>query len=171
VSLVLIGAPGSGKTRLGKRIARMLGTDFIDTDKLIVADHGAISDIFAAHGEAHFREIERRAVIRALESDAIVALGGGAILDADTRADLADRTVVLVTVSPEAVEARIQGAKRPLLAAGGIEAWKSLVESRRAHYESLATRTWDTSSRPIDLIAREIADWIEQTSDSAEGTS
>jgi shikimate kinase len=160
VSLVFIGAPGSGKTRLGKRLARLLGREFIDTDRLVTAEHGAISDIFARKGEAHFRELERAAVVQALKTDAVVSLGGGAILDENTRADLASRRVVLVTVSAEAVESRIQGSKRPLLAAGGIESWKRLVDERLEIYEGLAKRTWDTSSRPLDTIAREIADWV-----------
>jgi shikimate kinase len=63
-------------------------------------------------------------------------------------------------VSPEAVEGRI-GTKRPLLV-GGIDSWKALYESRRELYERLATATWDTSSRPIDLIAAEIAVWATE---------
>jgi len=159
VSLVLIGAPGSGKSRLGKRVARLLARDYIDTDKVVVAAHGPIAEIFADKGEAHFRSLERAAVHEALQSAAVVSLGGGAVLDPDTREELAGRRVVLVTVSPEAVAPRITGAKRPLLASGGLDAWKTLVEARTPIYESLASRSWDTSNRPIDDIAREIADW------------
>jgi shikimate kinase len=162
VSIVFIGAPGSGKTRLGKRVARRLGKPFIDTDKRIVAKHGTIAGIFTDHGEAWFREREREEVALALaESDAIVSLGGGAILDLDTQRDLAAHSVVLVTVSAEAVEKRIGGRKRPLLA-GGIDSWVALVEARREIYERLATRQWDTSGRPIDHIAEEIADWARE---------
>jgi shikimate kinase len=151
---------GSGKTKLGKRVATILGKPFVDTDRMIVATHGTIAEIFATFGEEHFRALERLAVEDALAQDAIVALGGGAILNEQTQADLADRRVALITVSAAAVAPRITGTKRPLLA-GGIESWTRILESRRAIYERLATRTWDTSSRPLTAIAAEIAAWAE----------
>jgi shikimate kinase len=162
VTLVLIGPPGSGKTRLGKRVGRNLGLPFVDTDKLIVARYGSIAEIFAEHGEPHFRRLEREAVVRALAEDAVVSLGGGAVLDADTQADLAGHRVVLLTVSAAAVASRIGGPKRPLLA-NGIDAWTALLESRREVYERLGRRTWDTSSRPLDVIAAEIAEWAAES--------
>jgi shikimate kinase len=158
VTLVLIGPMGSGKTKLGKRISTILGKPFVDTDKMVVAKHGTIANIFAEFGEEHFRSLERVAVEDALALDAVVALGGGAILDERTQADLAERRVVLITVSADAVGPRIVGTKRPLLT-GGVESWKQIMESRRAIYERLAKRTWDTSSRPLTAIAAEIAAW------------
>jgi len=158
VSLVLIGPMGSGKTKLGKRIALLLGKPFVDTDRMIVAEHGTISDVFARFGEEHFRALERVAVEDALAQDAVVALGGGAILNEETQADLADRRVALIMVSAAAVAPRITGTKRPLLT-GGIESWTRILESRREIYERLATRVWDTSARPLTAIAAEIADW------------
>ncbi len=157
---VFIGAPGSGKSKLGKRVAKLLGAELIDTDKRIVAEHGAIADIFAHHGEPHFRSLERAAVASALTQHAIVSLGGGAVMDPATQAELTGLPVILLTTTPEAVAGRITGGKRPLLAEGGLEAWKALVETRRPVYESLATRTWDTSTRPLDELAAEIADWL-----------
>lgn len=158
--LVVIGAPGAGKTRLGKRIARLLRVPFIDTDKRIVAVHGPINQIFEEHGEAYFRGIERQVVAEALREVAVVALGGGAVLDQHTAAQLAGARVAQLTVSAEAVVERIDGNKRPLLK-DGIDAWVRLVESRRATYERLATRSWDTSTVPLDDLAAEIADWVE----------
>lgn len=158
--LVLIGPPGAGKTRLGKRIARILRSDFIDTDRRIVAQHGPIAQIFAEQGETAFRRYERAVVAQALTESAVVSLGGGAVLDRDTQRELGGLRVVLVTVSPEAVEARISGSNRPLIA-DGIASWSALVEARRETYERLATRTWDTSRRPIEHIAAEIAAWVE----------
>lgn len=163
MTVVLIGPPGSGKTRLGKRVARRLGLPFVDTDKRIVADHGSIAEIFSILGEPHFRRLEREAVIQALAEDAVVSLGGGAVLDEETQRDLAGRRVVLLTVSADAVASRITGGKRPLLA-GGIDAWTALVESRRELYERLGDRVWDTSDRPLDAIAAEIAEWIVEQS-------
>lgn len=158
MTIVLIGPMGAGKTKLGKRVAAILGLPFVDTDRMIVAGHGTISDIFAEFGEAHFRSLERVAVEDALAQGAVVALGGGAILDVNTQSDLADHRVALITVSPEAVAPRISGTKRPLLA-GGIESWTRIFEQRRELYDRLADRTWDTSGRPMSVIAAEIADW------------
>ena len=167
--LVLIGPPAAGKTRLGKRIARILGASFIDTDRRIVARHGPIAQIFSEYGEKYYRALERSEVTKALGERAVVALGGGAIIDPLTQADLVAHRVALITVSPDAVAARILDSKRPLVS--GIDTWSELVASRREIYERLATCTWDTSHRPIDEIAAEIADWIIEVTpptDSAE---
>lgn len=159
-SLVLIGPPAAGKTRIGKRVAKELGVPFIDTDARIVAAHGEIRRIFEEHGEEHFRALERAEVERALAEDAVVAFGGGAVLDERTQRDLVDVPVVLLTVSSEAVAARIGGDSRPLLAQGGIAAWLELYERRRPTYERLADLTVDTSARPMQTLAKEIAQWL-----------
>lgn len=159
--VVLIGAPGAGKTRTGKRIARLLGAPLVDTDKRIVEEHGPIADIFDQFGEPHFRILERRTVAAALREGAVVTLGGGAVLDADTQHDLVDLPVVQLTVSAEAVERRIAGGKRPLVR-DGIGAWQRLVEQRRPIYDRLAGLTLDTSTVPLDGIAEQIVDWLEQ---------
>ncbi|MCS5719512.1 shikimate kinase [Herbiconiux sp. CPCC 205763] len=157
MTLVLIGPPASGKSRIGKRVARILGVPFVDTDKLVVEAHGPIPDIFETHGEPHFRSLERAEVARALSTDAVVSFGGGAVLDADTQRDLAGHSVVLLTVQPHAVIARLGNGKRPLVP--DIDSWIALYESRRDLYERLADHTVDTTDRPTDVIAAEIADW------------
>jgi shikimate kinase len=159
VTIVLIGPPAAGKTRLGKRLARRLGLPFVDTDAVVTAEHGAIADIFARHGEPYFRGLERAAVAEAVARPGVVSLGGGAVLDPDTRQDLAATRVVLLTVQPAAIAKRITSGRRPLVT--DVESWKRLVEARRPLYESLADYTADTSSRPIDAIVEEIARWVE----------
>jgi shikimate kinase len=161
VTIVLIGPPAAGKTRLGKRLARRLGLSFVDTDAVVVAQHGAIAQIFAEHGEPYFRALERAAVADAVARPGIVSLGGGAVLDPDTQADLAATRVVLLTVQPDAIAARITNRKRPLVT--DLESWKRLVEARTPLYLSLADYTADTSTRPIDSIVEEIARWIEDS--------
>ncbi|MEP6842760.1 MAG: shikimate kinase [Pseudolysinimonas sp.] len=156
--VVLIGPMGAGKTRIGKRVARILGTGFVDTDKVIVSEHGPIAEIFATQGEQHFRALERAAVVRALDGDDVVALGGGAILDDETRADLTSHRVVLVTVTPEAVARRISDGRRPLVR-DGVTSWERIYAERRHFYEQLARLTVDTSHRPIDAVAQEVAAW------------
>lgn len=155
---VLIGPPAAGKTRIGKRIARLLDVPFVDTDARIVAKHGAIPAIFSEHGEAQFREWEREEVATALTEAAVVSLGGGAIENPDTRADLTGHTVVLVTVTPEAVAPRLDNDNRPLL--DGLNSWVSLVARRQPIYNELATMTIDTSSGPMDQHADRLAEML-----------
>jgi Shikimate kinase len=158
---VFVGPMAAGKTKIGKRVARLLGVGFLDTDKVIVARHGAIADIFREQGEPAFRAIERDVVAEALRSDGIVSLGGGAVLDPDTQADLRDATVVFLHAPASVVEARlaVDSGKRPLVA-GGIADWERIFAARRPIYESLADHTVDTSTGRFDDIARGIAAWL-----------
>lgn len=160
--VVIIGPPGAGKTKVGKRVARRLSLGFVDSDHRVVAKHGPIAEIFAEHGESRFREWEREEVALALRESGVVALGGGAVLDPRTQADLADLPVALVTVSAAAVEGRISGAKRPLLASGGVAAWSALVDQRMPLYEALATRRFDSSSTPMDTVAARVVEWLTE---------
>lgn len=162
--IVFIGPMAAGKTKIGRRVARGLSVPFIDTDKRIVETYGPIPEIFVREGEEYFRIIEREAVDWALGEPAIVSLGGGAVLHADTQADLQDATVVYLSVTPAAVQARLGGSKRPLLT-GGIADWERIFDLRRPTYEALATIRLDTSNRPISGIADEIVNWIQERND------
>jgi shikimate kinase len=161
-ALVIIGPMGSGKTRIGKRIAKLLGLAFTDTDALVVAEHGPISDLFEAHGEPHFRVLEREAVQRALASDGVVSLGGGAVLDPATQHDLASERTALFLVSPEAVASRLGNERRPLVK-DGLTSWTRILDERRPLYERLADATFDTSHRPTIQVAEEVVAWVRQT--------
>ncbi|MFT3799008.1 shikimate kinase [Microbacterium sp.] len=176
-AIVLIGPMGAGKTSIGKRAASRLGVPFTDTDALVVRDHGPIDAIFASHGETHFRSLERAAVASALSDGGVVALGGGAVLDADTQRDLAGHRVVLLTVGPQTIASRIRGARRPLLAsADGSDAvarWQEIYAARRPVYERLADVTFDTSSGPLSQIVDAVVEWVqgaEQAGDADEST-
>lgn len=158
--VVLIGPMASGKTKIGKRIARLVKAPRIDTDKMFVAEHGPIADFFAVHGEPSFRELEAKYVAQAVATDSVVSLGGGAVLDAGTQQLLENVPVVALTVSAEAVESRLGDGKRPLVA-DGIQAWTDIYERRRPIYERLAQRTYDTSRGNLDDIADDIALWIQ----------
>lgn len=160
-ALVLIGPMGAGKSSIGRKVAKTLGTTFTDTDSLIVQRHGAIAEFFAEHGEAQFRLVERDAVVEALARGGVVALGGGSVLDAETRSDLALHRVVLLTVSPRIVRARIQGESRPLLTGGEdpLRRWQRILAERRPLYDAVADVTFDTSSGPISGVVAEIAAW------------
>ncbi|MBC7442116.1 MAG: shikimate kinase [Ramlibacter sp.] len=156
--LVFIGPMAAGKTRIGRLVARALDVPFVDTDARIVAEHGAIKDLFELHGEEHFRALERAAVAQALTEKTVVSLGGGAVLDPGTQADLARCSVVYLSVSAQAVRRRLGGGKRPLLR-NGIADWKRIYNQRRPTYEALASIRFDTSHRPSDAIANAVVTW------------
>ena len=156
--VVIIGAPGAGKTKVGKKLAKILDAPLIDTDKVVVASHGPIAELFAEFGEEYFREREREAVANALLEPAVVTLGGGAVLNQETRADLASHRVVQLTMSKAAARLRIAGTKRPL--AKNADEWEKLVEARRPIYDELSLLTIATSLKPMDKVAHEIADWL-----------
>lgn len=162
-AIVLIGPMGAGKTSIGRRIAKTLGVAFYDSDAAVVREHGPIDALFAARGEAHFREIERAVVATGLAQGGVVALGGGAVLDPDTQAALAGHAVVLLTVGPQAVESRIRGGRRPLLAdADPVARWHEIHAARRPTYERLADVTFDTSTGPLQDVVDAIAEWARR---------
>ena len=159
-AVVLIGPMGAGKTSVGKRVARALELPFFDTDAAVVRAHGPIERLFAEHGEAHFRALEREAVTEGLAGGGVVSLGGGAVLDADTRADLAHHRVVLLTVAPRVVAHRVRGSSRPLLdGEDSLSRWTRIYEERRPIYEQLADVTFDTSNGPLQNVVERIVAW------------
>jgi shikimate kinase len=157
--VVLIGPPASGKTKIGKRVARLLGVPHIDTDQVVVESHGPIPELFATLGEQRFRELERQAVGEALTSHAVVSLGGGAVTHPDTRTDLRHHTVIGLTISEEAVSHRLNNDKRPLLK-NGVSDWVALVEKRTPLYDEVTTWSVDVSHRSADDVAEEIVSWL-----------
>ena len=135
-----------------------------DTDADIVAAQGReISDIFVDDGEAAFRALEREAVARALaEHDGVLSLGGGAVLDEDTRALLADHTVVFLQVGlTDAVKRVGLGTSRPLLMGNVRSRVKALLDERTPIYASVATHTVDTDGRTPDEVADEVEALLE----------
>jgi shikimate kinase len=158
--VVLIGPPASGKTKIGKRVATLLGVPHLDTDLVIVAERGPIPEIFETLGEEKFRTLERQAVVDALGTPSVVSLGGGAVTHPDTRADLQDHIVVGLIISEDAVAHRLDNHKRPLLR-GGLSDWVALVAKRQALYDEVTTWSVDVSHRSADEVAQEIVSWRE----------
>jgi len=156
---VLVGPPGAGKTTIGMLVAESLRVPFRDTDADIVAVAGKeIPDIFIEDGEDAFRALERTAVAAALESfDGVLALGGGAVLAAETRVLLEAHTVVYLSVElADAVNRVGLGAGRPLLTVNPRATLKYLLDQRRPLYEEVATAIVRTDGRPPAEIADEV---------------
>lgn len=165
--IVLIGAPGAGKTSVGEELARELGVGFRDVDHDVEARAGKpISEIFLDEGEAHFRELEHVAVLDALRGhDGVLSLGGGAVLDARTREALAGHEVAWLVVSLSDAAARVGlGAGRPVLAMNPRATLKHLLDQRTPLYEEVSTIEVDTTGRSASEIAAGLAAFLRERS-------
>lgn len=155
---------GAGKSSVGKKTAKILGRRFVDTDAIVVRDHGPIPKIFVEAGEARFRELERAAVAEALATGGVVALGGGAVLAPETRALLTLHDVVLLTVQARIVAGRIAMGGRPLLDGEEepLQRWTRIRDERMPVYQEVADVTFDTSTGRIQAVVDEIAEWAKR---------
>ncbi|MFM5905824.1 MAG: shikimate kinase [Micrococcales bacterium] len=153
--VVLVGPMGVGKTTVGKKLARALKMPFLDTDSLIVKEHGEISKIFESVGEAAFRQLEEAAVEQAIRSGGIIATGGGAVLSPLTRDRLRAVTVVYLSTDGRHIASRLRGGKRPLVK-NGFDDWKRIYEERKATYEAVADITVNTSGQSLGATVAEI---------------
>lgn len=160
MSIVLVGAPGSGKSSVGKALAKELGRDFIDVDSRIEDVVGKpIRDIFADEGEEHFRMLEESATLELIQTDAVVSLGGGAVLSQKVRDSLKDHDVVWLKVSIGQATRRVgMNNVRPLLLGNVRGRLIELLRERTPLYEAVATTTIDTDARSPREIASELAD-------------
>lgn len=162
--IVLIGPMGVGKSTVGRLLAERLGVGYRDTDDdIVTAENRTVADIFVDDGEAAFRAIEKRAVRTALtEHEGVLALGGGSVLDADTRALLAPRQVVYLSMEvEEAVRRTGLGAARPLLAVNPRKQWRELMQARRHLYEEVATAVVPTDGRTPEEVTEAVLDALE----------
>jgi shikimate kinase len=163
--VILTGFMATGKTEVGRRLARRLGRPFVDIDGLVETAAGrTVADIFAADGEARFRELERAAVVEASRvPDAVVATGGGTLLDADNRRRLAAAGPIVCLVAPaEEILRRVGDPRsRPLLANGHRERdtlsrIRTLLAERATTY-ALATHAVDTSGLSVDEVVDRVS--------------
>ncbi|OBI27303.1 shikimate kinase [Mycobacterium sp. E1386] len=167
---VLVGLPGSGKSTIGRRLAKALGVGFLDTDAAIEQQTGrSIADIFATDGEQEFRRIEEGAVRAALaDHDGVLSLGGGAVTSPGVCAALAGHTVIYLEIGANEGVRRTGGsAVRPLLAGPDrAEKYKALMAERVPLYRRVSTIRVDTNRRNPGAVVRYIVSRL-QTPDNA----
>jgi shikimate kinase len=167
-SIVLTGFMGTGKTEVGKRLARKLGKEFIETDALIEKKAGrSIAEIFRRDGEIGFRELEIEAVKDiAGGKNAVIACGGGIVLNTINIDRLRQECIIVcLTASPAAVLKRTSSDKgeRPLLAvADRQQQIKDMLKYRRPFYARAADITINTSRLKPDEVVERIIEEVKR---------
>ena len=164
--VILIGPPGSGKSTVGKALAKALAVKFIDSDKVVEDTVGKkISEIFIDQGEAAFRDFEFDALTASLaDSSSVLSLGGGAPISTRAQDVLAavGIPIVFLDVSLAVAAPRVGfNRDRPLLLGNPRAQWQSLYEVRRPIYERLATVTIKVDAMKVAQIVRTITAAIE----------
>ena len=161
-TIVLVGLMGAGKTRIGRRLAVRLGLPFFDSDSEIEAAAGeTVAEIFANRGEQRFREGERRIITRLLDQPVhVLATGGGAFMDPQTRAVIARRGVsVWLRAELDVLAARVaRRGNRPLLKQGDPrEILAALIETRHPVYARADLVIDSGEGAPETTVTRAIA--------------
>jgi shikimate kinase len=165
--VVIIGFMGTGKSTVGRLLAASLARPFHDLDDLIVQAAGRpIAEIFRTEGEAAFRSLERRALLRALEGDAeqggaVLATGGGAACREENLTLMLDRAVVVaLSATPEEVLRRTgEASGRPLLDGAGdpLATARELLAAREPFYSRAHVRIDTVGKRPEEVVAVALA--------------
>ena len=173
-AIALVGLSGAGKSSVGRRLAECLGYPLVDTDTLIMHSAGrTIPEIFAAEGEARFRELEADALSAALNgAPSIVATGAGIVLRPENRARLRERALVAWLDAPtETLVGRLlaHDEARPLLQGADPAArLETLRQARHALYAEVADVRIVTDGRSVAEIAAAILGMFELTIHNAE---
>jgi len=165
-NIILTGYMGTGKTSAGKLLASKLGYRLLDLDSMIVEqERTSINDIFAARGEAYFRQVESELLSRALEGERIVvSTGGGAVISEHNRRLMRKAGVVVnLTATPAAVLKRLEGDDaRPLLRdEKGMDKVRTMLAEREPFYADADIRI-DTTGKNVEDVVREIMTIIER---------
>jgi shikimate kinase len=165
--VVLVGFMGSGKSSVGRAVARRFGVPFVDVDERIESAAGCrIRDLFGREGEPAFRTREKTALRDALSvKGCVVATGGGAFADEENRALLRSYApVVYLEAGVETLLERLAGdSGRPLLRGGDREDVVRELLSRREPGYRTADVTVRTDGRTVEDVAAQVADWIDRT--------
>ena len=155
--IVLIGAPGSGKSTVGIALAAHLQWPFVDTDALIeLKESKKITDLFVDNGEEYFRHVEFETLKEVLEeTSAVISLGGGAPISQPAQDALvaSDSTIVFLDVTLATAAPRVGfNRDRPLLLGNPRAQWQALSDQRRPIYEKLATQSIKVDDMTVDEI-------------------
>ena len=166
--IVLVGLMGSGKTALGKRLAVALGLPFVDSDKIIEERSGLlIRNIFEISGEAKFREMEHKTILRCLNSSPVIlSTGGGAFCNPKTRAAIKAHAIsVWLDAKPTDLLHRIGNtSSRPLLNKGDpLQTLSDLRQQRKADYQQAELHV-STGRHSLRLSMKKILNILEKNS-------
>ncbi len=165
-NVVLVGLMGAGKTRIGRELSGLMRLSFVDSDTEIEKAAGcSIPDIFERFGEGDFRSGERRVIERLLQRDGVVlATGGGAFMDKETRDNIAQSGAVSVWLRAELdilVERTSRTDHRPLLKTGDPEEILARLIDERYPVYAKADIVVESDGRPAAAVAREIKQRVE----------
>jgi shikimate kinase len=153
--IVIVGAPGSGKSTVGAMLAEQLGVAFRDVDAVIVERAGKpIAEIFTDDGEAAFRTLEEQVTAELLELPGVLSLGGGAVLSPATRAALRGKRVVWLRIGLSQSVKRVGlDTARPLLLGNVRGQLLKLLNERAVLYAEVATEVVDTDDKtPAQVV-------------------
>jgi shikimate kinase len=158
--LVLTGMMGSGKTSIGRRLAARLQMPFVDLDEEIEREQKSkIPDIFSKYGEKVFRQIEKQKLQNLVQKEpAVIATGGGAVIDEGTRGMLTDCAIVVwLKTDVEVLASRVKGDEnRPLLAGDNPKKVLRRILDQREPYYAQAPITIPNNGSNIDVTVEEI---------------
>lgn len=157
-----MGYMGSGKSSVGRLLARKLGWEFIDLDRQIERkERRTIPEIFENSGEEWFRELEHQVLVDTLDgtTDRIIACGGGTVTHEDSRRRLREVATVFLEEDVGVLYERTRGSRRPLRA-GGPEEFEQRYSERFQHYREVADLTVSMRRRSKDQVVEEIIRWL-----------
>lgn len=166
-ALVLVGMMGSGKSSVGRRLANRLGLSFVDADTEIETAAGmSIPEIFAQRGEAEFRDGERRVISRILATQPalVLATGGGAFMNAETRQRVKDLAIsIWLKAEPDVLMRRVRKrSNRPLLQTADPEATLRSMLAQREPVYALADITIQSRDVPHEAVVDDIVAALER---------
>ena len=165
-SLVLVGMMGAGKSTVGRRLAHRLALPFVDADDEIIEAAGmTIQDIFDRYGEAHFRDGERRVIARLIDGPPkVIATGGGAFMQAETRALILERaTAIWLDADIDVLVERVSRKEgRPLLKDRDPRTVLAELAAARNPYYALAPVHVVSTATPHEATVDRILEALEQ---------